>query len=707
MATTIDTSLTQDVVPTGAAVQTPNFTQATADRRERTVAELRDALVTILGDVRGAKEVIVAAAETSGDSMREFICDLRDEVRHSTDLRYLRRGSRKKSTRELVVNRLRYTDAPSDSATDQLRDPESKDLLGRGQFGDVYDIAEYPELGAVAKVNRPKIGVDRDMATQRFRRDEAVTRRLAEKKCTRVPAYLAGGELPTGEHFFLMEYVEGDDLQSVLTKKGKLPLMEAASQFIELTRALQEMHTKAGVVHRDVKPGNLRGGTVLDFGMAGAMMKDDELADDATINIDLTDHGARLGTIRYMSADQFFNSWDKKPRNDYYSLALCFMETVSGKSPRRDFRDWDTCIKWFKKLQDGKVQEDFTLLQGLPPEAEDAVVSLMRGEADKAIAILERLAQGGGNSLTAAGRQVYRRYPRVINGAAAAMLVGLMVATGYGVKELMRDDTVINNNNNNNNLDREKQQQAMNIAFPTNEFKSEDIELAFGDNSKPPLRIRSGFDVRQPGTSRLLMTVGIVNKHDLYEFEGRKFDKEKKNTRMLVVRSVGIDPKTQQPVTHIDFSDSRQFIVLHDGTVQAFLGSVHVEESPLMKQIGRERTSPVSLMDADPLYKTIINQMDTDKFHGDMFDKAVFKGSVYEKDKQDDMTGKMYQRIMGIRRGFKQARAPSQLLPNDILDGSRAAAMDVVAHPGENVEFTLQNQLRLQKTVSKGRHPVS
>lgn len=138
-----------------------------------------------------------------------------------------------------------------------------------------------------------------------------------------------------GADWIVMEYVEGRTLDEAIPPEG-LPVHQAVGWATEATDALHAAHS-AGVIHRDVKPGNLmidRAGRlrVLDFGLA----KLDLLAaldpEDATRTAPLTLAGAVLGTLEYMSPEQAIGR-TVDPRCDVFSLGAVLYQMLTGRRP--------------------------------------------------------------------------------------------------------------------------------------------------------------------------------------------------------------------------------------------------------------------------------------------------------------------------------------------------------------------------------------
>ncbi|MDQ3815089.1 MAG: protein kinase [Armatimonadota bacterium] len=135
-------------------------------------------------------------------------------------------------------------------------------------------------------------------------------------------------------HFFTMDYVAGYDLSVLLKQRRRLPLPEALTILRQVADALDCAHAH-GVIHRDVKPGNILlqeasapGGwvaRVVDFGISRAV--------EDTEGTKLTRSGMIVGTPEYMSAEQAGNGDTVDYRTDIYSLGIVAYEMLSGHPP--------------------------------------------------------------------------------------------------------------------------------------------------------------------------------------------------------------------------------------------------------------------------------------------------------------------------------------------------------------------------------------
>ncbi|MFN8034733.1 MAG: Stk1 family PASTA domain-containing Ser/Thr kinase [Acidimicrobiia bacterium] len=198
---------------------------------------------------------------------------------------------------------------------------EIKRQLARGGMADVYLARDQLLDRAVAlKVLFSEFARDPSFV-ERFRREAQAAANLNHPNI--VGIYDWGEE--DGTYFIVMEYVEGRSLRDVLRSEGLLPARQAAEIGAEIAAALAFAH-HAGVVHRDVKPGNVlitpTGEVkVTDFGIARAGTSES-----------LTQTGAVMGTATYFSPEQA-QGLAVDGRSDVYSLGVVLYEMVCGVPP--------------------------------------------------------------------------------------------------------------------------------------------------------------------------------------------------------------------------------------------------------------------------------------------------------------------------------------------------------------------------------------
>ena len=201
------------------------------------------------------------------------------------------------------------------------------DRIGAGGMGAVY-LCEHLQLERqVALKVLPADQADDPAALGRFLREAQAVAALNHKNIVR--AYDVDGEGRT--YFLVMEYVDGIDLQALVSKQGRLDPARAAHYVWQAAEGLQHAH-EARLVHRDIKPANMllaRTGVVkiLDLGLARFFH---EGADNLT-----QEHSADaiLGTADYLAPEQARDSHAADIRADIYSLGATFYFLLTGRPP--------------------------------------------------------------------------------------------------------------------------------------------------------------------------------------------------------------------------------------------------------------------------------------------------------------------------------------------------------------------------------------
>ncbi|NNF40984.1 MAG: protein kinase [Woeseiaceae bacterium] len=194
-------------------------------------------------------------------------------------------------------------------------------LLGVGAMGMVYLAHdEQLDLDVALKVLRSG-GAANEMRLERFRSELVLARQISHRNVVRIHDIGQSGEL----YFITMDFVEGESLKHVLDLEGALDAPRATSIAADLAEALAEAH-HAGVVHRDVKPGNVlissERAYLTDFGIARSMHSNDGL----------TLAGHIVGTLDYLSPEQARGT-EVDGRTDIYALGLLLFEMLTGKRP--------------------------------------------------------------------------------------------------------------------------------------------------------------------------------------------------------------------------------------------------------------------------------------------------------------------------------------------------------------------------------------
>ncbi len=194
-------------------------------------------------------------------------------------------------------------------------------ILGQGGMGAVYEARDQELDRTIAvKVIRPELASNPSIL-QRFKQELILSRNVTHKNVVRI---FDLGEAD-GTKFITMEFVEGDDLRSVLRQHGKFSARRTVAIVQQICRALEAAHAE-GVIHRDLKPQNIMRDSqgrivVMDFGLARSLEFDG-----------MTQTGALVGTLEYMSPEQALGA-QLDQRSDLFAVGLIFYELLTGKAP--------------------------------------------------------------------------------------------------------------------------------------------------------------------------------------------------------------------------------------------------------------------------------------------------------------------------------------------------------------------------------------
>jgi len=195
------------------------------------------------------------------------------------------------------------------------------ELLAQGGMASVFRARDTQlERDVAVKVLRPEYGRDADFLA-RFKHEAQAAAGLSHPNVVAVYDF---GQDPAGP-YLVMELVDGQDLAAILRQNGALSARQAARIASATARALQAAHDR-GVVHRDVKPGNImvsKDGRVrvTDFGIARAVAESQ-----------LTLPGTTLGSVHYFSPEQARGE-ATTPASDVYALGIVLFEMLTGRRP--------------------------------------------------------------------------------------------------------------------------------------------------------------------------------------------------------------------------------------------------------------------------------------------------------------------------------------------------------------------------------------
>jgi formylglycine-generating enzyme required for sulfatase activity/serine/threonine protein kinase len=198
--------------------------------------------------------------------------------------------------------------------------------IGAGGMGQVYKAFHSGTERIVAiKVILGKGKIDPTLI-KRFEREVKAAAKLVHSNIITV----FDADQADGRIFMVMEYIKGDDLGEILRKKGQLSVSETVNYILQAARGLKYAHDQ-GVIHRDIKPGNIlvdSSGNVkiVDMGLAKIEIKGDE-EELSKLTADLS----VMGTIDYMSPEQAESTKDVDSRADIYSLGATLYHLLIGE----------------------------------------------------------------------------------------------------------------------------------------------------------------------------------------------------------------------------------------------------------------------------------------------------------------------------------------------------------------------------------------
>jgi serine/threonine protein kinase len=211
---------------------------------------------------------------------------------------------------------------------------EIQSPLGAGGMGEVYRALDTRLDRTVAVKILPAHLSDNPEAKQRFEREARAISSLNHPNiCT---LYDVGHQ--NGIDYLVMEFLEGETLADRLSR-GPLPPEQVLKYGIEICEGLEKAH-KTGVIHRDLKPGNIMltksGAKLMDFGLAKATTASAAPASSLTMTISspsaqpLTARGTLVGTFQYMSPEQLEGT-EADARSDIFALGAVLYEMATGK----------------------------------------------------------------------------------------------------------------------------------------------------------------------------------------------------------------------------------------------------------------------------------------------------------------------------------------------------------------------------------------
>jgi eukaryotic-like serine/threonine-protein kinase len=198
--------------------------------------------------------------------------------------------------------------------------------IGQGGMGVVYR-AEHEMLRRPTAIKLLPLRSAGEQSLRRFEREAQMTARLTNPHTVSIYDY---GRTPEGAFYYVMEYLDGVDLERLVRETGPLPPGRVVHILMQVCEALAEAHG-AGLIHRDIKPANIllsdRGGTpdfakVLDFGLVKEL--------DESRDARLTREDVLAGTPNYLAPETLNAGSSPDPRSDLYALGAVAYYLLTG-----------------------------------------------------------------------------------------------------------------------------------------------------------------------------------------------------------------------------------------------------------------------------------------------------------------------------------------------------------------------------------------
>jgi serine/threonine-protein kinase len=360
-------------------------------------------------------------------------------------------AERQSAPQARISNDSRPPPAPSSRDTDQYlgctidNRYKVEALLGEGGMGVVYQCRhKIIDKKVAMKILRGELAREKEV-TDRFLIEAKAASAIGNEHVIDISDF---GQLPDGAAYFVMEFLDGQPLSSVLAGNTALPAQRIVHVGLQLAKGLAAAH-KAGIVHRDLKPDNIFLITrasdsdfvkVLDFGIA-------KVSSAATGR--LTQAGSVFGTPHYMSPEQAAGA-PVDHRGDIYAMGVILYEMATGRLPFEADN--------FMAILTQHIYKQPAALRSIAPNVpagleaiilkclskrpeqryqsmEDFAADLQRfGSGTAPIAVSEMVARSGGFSVPAdfwkqpaSGTQPGQRWPIVVGVLAAAAVVGVIL----------------------------------------------------------------------------------------------------------------------------------------------------------------------------------------------------------------------------------------------------------------------------------------
>ena len=243
--------------------------------------------------------------------------------------------------------------------------------LGSGAMGTVYRAKFQRSADKVVPVALKVVAfglLGNEGAMARFEREANILKQLKHPNIVRM---IAHGKIKKTNPYIVMEYIDGEALDRVLARRGKLGWEEVLTYGRHLCDALQHAHDK-GIIHRDLKPSNLM---VTKEGVL--KLTDFGIAKDADMTA-LTGANSTIGTAAYMSPEQCKGDRNLSNKSDLYSLGVVFFELLTGRKPFAA----ETTVEMFLKHVNEKAPRIGKQVNELPTKFESLILQLLEKDKD-------------------------------------------------------------------------------------------------------------------------------------------------------------------------------------------------------------------------------------------------------------------------------------------------------------------------------------
>ncbi len=263
-------------------------------------------------------------------------------------------------------------------------------LVAKGGMGAVYK-AVHPSLKRMVIIKKLTIRNNK-IVKERFKREAQILLDMQSPFIVHLFDYFIEGQ----SHYIVEEFVEGLSLAQILDKQIALETELALLIFLDACMALKFAHAR-GIVHRDIKPGNIliskRAEVKLaDFGIASSE-SEEELSDSTgqtdteptKVSDGLTQHGVTLGTPAYMSPEQITDSRSVDKRADIYSMGVMLYEMLTGTKPFPSVLNEET----LEKIKKGRYVNPRKIDKSIPKVICRMIKKMLKAKPDRRFQSIE------------------------------------------------------------------------------------------------------------------------------------------------------------------------------------------------------------------------------------------------------------------------------------------------------------------------------